>query len=384
VAWLVVAACAAAPAAAPVAVAPVAVAAAVAPVAVPAIQLVATVPVESPEVRVLPEAADVWAEMIAGATASIDLAEFYVSNAPDSRLEPIIRALEAAVARGVRVRLLVEHGFVKTYPETLERLAQAGAAVRPLDLGTGGILHAKYFVVDGRDAYLGSQNLDWRSITHNLELGARIRDPAIAAGLEAVFALDWARAGGEPARTAEAPASALVASPEGRLPAGVPWELPAIIERLDAARETIHMEALTYKAGDWDELEAALRRAAWRGVKVELLVADWSARKSTIGGLQALARVADVEVRMITIPQASTGFIPFARVAHAKLLLVDGVRGWLGTSNWEREYFYQSRNVAVLVEDAVVVGQMDAFFEDAWAHGVRVDPDATYTPPRIQ
>jgi phosphatidylserine/phosphatidylglycerophosphate/cardiolipin synthase-like enzyme len=350
----------------------------------PVIQLVETVPVESSIERALPEAADVWVEMIAGAKTSIDLAEFYASNAPDSRLEPVVRALEAATARGVHVRMLAEHSFVKVYPDTLDRLARAHADVRHLDLGTGGILHAKYFVVDGKDAFIGSQNFDWRALTHNLELGARIRDTAIAGGLEAIFALDWARAGGEPAPTATAPISALVASPGSMLPPGLAWEVPALVARIDAARTTIHIQLLTYKAGDWDELEAPLLRAAARGVAVELLVADWSARKPTIGGLQSLARTAGVEVRMITIPPWSGGFIPYARVAHAKLLVVDGVAGWLGTSNWEKEYFYQSRNVALLVDDPALAAQLDLFFARAWKLATRVDPDATYTPPRIQ
>jgi phosphatidylserine/phosphatidylglycerophosphate/cardiolipin synthase-like enzyme len=350
----------------------------------PRIQLVETVPVETALPRELPEAADVWLDMIAGAKTSIDLAEFYASNAPGSRLEPVVQALEAAAARGVRVRFLAEHSFVKVYPDTLDRLAHAHVDVRHLDLGTGGILHAKYFVVDAHDAFIGSQNFDWRALEHNLELGARVRDSAIAGGLETIFALDWARAGGEPAPAARAPTSALVASPESRLPPGIAWELPALVARLDGARTSIHVELLTYKAGDWDALEAPLRRAAARGVHVELLVADWSARAPTIGGLQTLARAANIEVRLISIPPARTGFIPFARVAHAKLLVVDGTRGWLGTSNWEREYFDQSRNVALLVDDAALAAQLDRFFSAAWHLAARVDPDATYTPPRIQ
>jgi phosphatidylserine/phosphatidylglycerophosphate/cardiolipin synthase-like enzyme len=349
----------------------------------PPLELVATLPIESPERSALPAAADVWVDMIAGAHTTLDLAEFYLSDAPNSRLGPVIAAVEAALARGVHVRVLAEHSYVHIYPETLDRLARAGAIVRPLDLGTGGILHAKYFIVDGHDAYLGSQNFDWRALTHNLELGVRLRDPAIAADLEAIFAADWARSGGEPAPTGHASPSALVASPQGRLPDGIAWELPAIVARLDAAHASIRVQLLTYKAGDWDELDAPLRRAAGRGVQVELLCADWAERASTISGLQALARIPNIEVRLLTIPAWSGGFIPYARVAHAKLLVVDGVRGWLGTSNWERDYFYKSRNVGVLVDDAQIVGQLDAFFADAWAHAVRVDPDAAYTPPRI-
>src|SRR5262249_50259601 len=155
----------------------------------------------------LRDAAEVWPEMIAAARTSIDLGQFYASNHQPGRLEPIIRALETAIARGVRVRFLAEQGFVKTYPDTLDRLARAGAAVRQLDLRatTGGILHAKYFIVDDRYAFLGSQNFDWRALEHNYELGARVRDPAIVGGLAAIFAADWARAGGEPVPEAHVP-----------------------------------------------------------------------------------------------------------------------------------------------------------------------------------
>jgi phosphatidylserine/phosphatidylglycerophosphate/cardiolipin synthase-like enzyme len=279
---------------------------------------------------------------------------------------------------------------VKVYPDTLDRLAKAGATVRHLDMGSGGILHAKYFIVDGREAFIGSQNLDWRALEHNLELGARIRDAAIAHGLASVFAIDWAKAGGEPAPAAasrltpspEVPgiASRLTASPE--VP-GIAWDVPALVALLDGARRSIHVELLTYLAGDWTELEAPLSRAAARGVDVVLAVADWSLRDKTLPGLRTLARLPHVAVEIITIPQASTGFIPFARVAHAKLLVVDGARGWLGTANWEREYFYDSRNVGLLV-DGTLAARLDAWFADALRYAKRLDPDGAYTPPRIE
>jgi phosphatidylserine/phosphatidylglycerophosphate/cardiolipin synthase-like enzyme len=347
----------------------------------PRIELVETAPVETSLRHAdVPDAATVWVDMIAGARRSIDLAEFYASNAPNSRLEPVVRALEAAAARGVHVRMLAEVSFVKTYPDTLDRLARAHVEVRHLDLGTGGILHAKYFVVDGREAFIGSQNFDWRALEHNLELGARVRDSAIASGLAAIFERDWARAGGQPVPATRAPPSPLRASPEGTLPDGIAWDLPALRALIDGARRSIRVQLLTYKAGDWRELEEPLERAAARGVAVQLLVSDWSKRAGTLAGLQQLAR--KVAVRFVSIPAWSGGFIPFARVAHAKLLVVDDTRGWLGTSNWEREYFYASRNVGVLLDDA---SRLARWFDDVWRspYASPVDPDASYTPPRI-
>jgi len=389
----------AATSAAPAASSPAARSAATPSPAAPAFELVETVPIETtldhPELR---DAADVWLAMIAGARTSIDLAQFYASNHDASRLEPIVAALEAAIARGVRVRFLAELGFVKTYPETLDRLARAGATVRHLDLkavpGGGGILHAKYFLVDDRDAFFGSQNFDWRALEHNYELGARVHDPALVGGLAAIFAADWARAGGEPAPDLRAPpahgAITLVASPPELLPAGVPWDLPRIVQLLDGATATITVQALGYRAdadgAPWDALEAPLLRAAQRGVHVQLLLADWSKRPRAIAGLQKLARLPNIAIRLTTIPLWSGGFIPFARVTHAKALVVDGKRGWLGTSNWEKEYFTKSRNLGVIVDDPAIAAQLATFFTTLWQspYATPVDPDATYTPPRIE
>ena len=181
-----------------------------------------------------------------------------------------------------------------------------------------------------------------------------------------------------------------MASPRDLLPAGVAWDLPRIIELLDGARSSIAFEALGYRAGDdrdpWDELERPLLRAAGRGVRVELLLADWAKRPRSIAGLQKLARIRNIEIRLTTIPAWSGGFIPFARVSHAKALVVDGVRGWLGTSNWEKDYFYASRNVGVIVDDPALAGQLARFFATLWqsSYAVPVDPDETYTPPRIE
>jgi phosphatidylserine/phosphatidylglycerophosphate/cardiolipin synthase-like enzyme len=260
--------------------------------------------------------------------------------------------------------------------------------------GGGGVLHAKYFLVDDRDGFFGSQNFDWRALEHNYELGARVHDPALVGGLAAIFAADWARAGGEPAPERRAPPPhgpiTLVASPPELLPAGVPWDLPRIVQLLDNATATITVQLLSYRAdadgAPWNELEAPLLRAAQRGVHVQLVLADWSKRPRTIAGLQRLARIPHISIRLTTIPAWSGGFLPFARVTHAKVLVVDGKRAWLGTSNWEKDYFTKSRNLGVIIDDAALAAQLATCFATLWQspYAAPLDPDATYTPPRIE
>ncbi|HYO73775.1 MAG TPA: phospholipase D-like domain-containing protein [Archangium sp.] len=374
----------------------------------PGLVLVESSPVETTlDHADIPDAWQVWPEMVNGATRTLDVAQFYVSNAPGSRLEPVIQAIEAAADRGVKVRVLAEEKFYKQYPETLERLAKRpGIQMRRLDTAKvvgGGVLHAKYFVVDGREAYLGSQNFDWRALEHIQELGLRIRVPEVVRSLADIFELDWALAVG-----ARAPATAAVGgpfpasyagstvrvtpahSPEGYLPDPATWDLPKLVKLIDGAKRSVRVQLLTYRAKSRDggaipELEEALKRAAARGVKVELLVADWGKRKGTIEGLQALQSPPGLTVKLVTIPQWSGGFIPFARVVHAKYMVVDGERAWLGTSNWERDYFTQSRNVGVIVEGEAFAARLERFFGDTWAspYAAEVDPKATYTAPNI-
>ena len=73
-------------------------------------------------------------------------------------------------------------------------------------------------------------------------------------------------------------------------------------------------------------------------------------------------------------------------MTHAKALVVDGKHAWLGTSNWEKEYFTRSRNVGVVVEDPALAAQLARFFATLWdsPYATPVDPDASYTPPRIE
>jgi phosphatidylserine/phosphatidylglycerophosphate/cardiolipin synthase-like enzyme len=120
-------------------------------------------------------------------------------------------------------------------------------------------------------------------------------------------------------------------------------------------------------------------------VRVRLLVADWGKRAGTIEGLQALEPLANVEVKLATIPPHSSGHVPYGRVIHAKYMTVDGARFWLGTSNWERDYFEESRNASVFVDDAALSGRLERYFDELWTsdHARAVDPGAKYTPPKI-
>lgn len=379
----------------------------------PPLELVESSPVETSldheEIR---DAHEVWLEMIRGADSTLDIAQFYVSSAPSSHLEAVLVAVEKAARRGVEVRVLADKGFHdREYPESLDRLAERdGIEVRLYDAKAtmGGVQHAKVILVDSAQVYIGSQNFDWRSLEHNLELGLRVEEPTVVEACQAVFEADWAWAAGEepPDRTDAAPRSERfpveltfgdgtvqltpVFSPDGWLADEGSWDLPALVDLIDSADNTVRIQLLSYKTTDregryFGELEAALRRAAARKVQVRLMVADWSKRRWSIEGLQSLQALPGIQVKLVTIPQHSGGYIPYARVIHSKFLVVDDRAAWLGTSNWSRDYFLASRNYGVIIDGAPFATQLAPLFDELWEgeYAETVDPGATYEAPRF-
>jgi phosphatidylserine/phosphatidylglycerophosphate/cardiolipin synthase-like enzyme len=324
----------------------------------------------------VPNAPDVWLDMIRGATRSIDLAEFYVSDAPGSKLHAVLDEIERAAARGVHVRLLVDELFYAKYPEIPDAWSHhANMEMRRADMKPG-VLHAKYFVVDGREAYVGSQNFDYRSLEHIVEMGARVRTPNVVSTLAAIFRADWDVAGGAPFRLEATRFSdktdggeiILGASPKKLVPDAL-WDLPRLVSWIGATTSKLRVEVLTYKiktrhGEDFHDLDDALRAAAKHGVHVELLVSTWGEKDDAV---TSLAHEPNIEVRVLDIPKHSSGDIPFARVAHAKYALFDDGRAWVGTSNWEGDYFFQSRNVGLFFEHGSVPNELARVFDDVWS-----------------
>lgn len=129
---------------------------------------------------------------IAAATKSIDLSSAYF--VPD---ELTIKALVAAAARGVRIRIIAPGKFIDSdvvriaSRESWGDLLKAGIAIAEYQPT---MFHVKAMVVDSLLVSVGSTNFDNRSFSLNDEANLNVLDPAFAQAQEAVFESDWARA----------------------------------------------------------------------------------------------------------------------------------------------------------------------------------------------
>lgn len=357
----------------------------------PPVRVVVTIPEEiSLPLEDFPQARGEWIRMIQEAERTIEVAQFYVFSEAGREIEPIIAELESAGRRGVAVRFLVSSTFLANDTATIERLrALPNHELRVLDCEplNAGALHAKYWIFDRSRVYVGSQNFDWRSLSQVMETGLAIDDAALAARLGQIFAVDWATAARgtnpTPADLAAAggdsgPAVSgdleLVASPPAWNPPGVRSAETALVELLRSARHSIRVQVLSYgtvsdRSRYWPVLDQALRAAAVRGVKVQLLVSHWNTSAPQVDHLKSLSLVPNIEVRIVTLPEHSTGFIPYARVIHSKVMVVDSGVLWCGTSNWSSSYFEKQRNVEIIARR-----------EELAAHGARIH-DALWSSP---
>lgn len=344
-------------------------------------ELAITVPAETTlSTHGLRTAKDIWAEMFSSAAKSLDMAFFYAASKEGEALDPVLSALEEAGKRGVRIRVLLEKKFEAVSAKGIARFkAIPGLELRLLDFSAikpDGIIHAKYFIVDDASAYVGSQNFDWRSLTHIHELGLRILDPAVVSEISAVFRQDWTAyerlaAGREVYRTQKSPRpypkdrrAYLVASPYAFNPRRVAGSERELLRLIGTAKENIRIQLLDYSplyrdGAYYPPIDVALRTAAARGVQIKLLVSHWNTSDKHIDHLKSLHLVPNIEVRVATVPPSSEGPIPFSRVIHSKYMTIDGKTLWIGTSNWQGGYLDRSRNLEVVIhrEDLAQKGE---------------------------
>lgn len=122
---------------------------------------------------------------IEGARREILLSAFFfrTNGSPDHRPDAVLRQLDKAVRRGVRVEAVLERGpdgdnVSGDNAATAEKLRMAGIEVcRDAPDRT---THAKLVVIDGRTLFVGSHNLTQSALKYNRELSVRVDCPTLA------------------------------------------------------------------------------------------------------------------------------------------------------------------------------------------------------------
>lgn len=374
----------------------------------------------------------IWLDMIKKAKKTLDFEQYYIAEQDGEVLTPVLEAIKDASARGVKVRFLVGSNMMKESAKPLAALRKAGAETAVINFGKAyknGVQHAKFFIADGKEVYIGSQNFDWRSLKHIHEIGVKITSRRAAKDFALIFADDWAIAKFDTddkklpkeeknksrdalrvkalklmskkaanAITSAKPENALLNGkqvkyslsfgPEGFINKGFDTELSAILSIINNAKNSLNGQVMTYHldeygSGRWEELDKAFRAAGERGVKVNLVFADWNMGKAKADmDVKSLAKAKNISIKIATLPQHSSGFIPFARVQHSKYITADGDTSFISTSNWGPTYFTTSRGAAITIYGAEGGKVLDDVFSKVWngPYVELVSQDKDYIP----
>jgi phosphatidylserine/phosphatidylglycerophosphate/cardiolipin synthase-like enzyme len=374
------------------------------------VEVVQSYPIETTlQVPGIAQTAQVWLDIVNSATRTLDIEQYYINNVAGESLDPIMTAIKAAAARGVQVRFILDSDFLKNSPnEAAVVQGVANIDIRQIDFSPG-IMHAKYMVADGVNAYTGSANMDWLALSHIHEMGIHTVDAGIGASLETIFNTDWPNATEIPLSSPASPAAAspvsmishalssaasfaagiknyiftldsglpgiaVVASPVQSNPPDISNTLDSIIALMNAAKTSLDIQVYQYSTApysgsgpSWTALNSVIRAAASRGVQVRLMVDATVMPKGSKAALQLLAQLPNVQVKAVTIPQWSGGPLQYARLIHSKYFVIDGGQtGWIGSENWIDSYFNNTRNVGITVQDPAVAAQIEQVYDNVW------------------
>lgn len=281
---------------------------------------------------VLPDdGADVILDELDAAERTIDIAVYLITS------DQVVAAIQRAVDRGVRVRVLLEpdpFGGTGEVEEEAARVRATGAEVR-FSGSAVRFHHVKTFIIDDRTAMITTLNLTRSALENNRELGVITDDPADVWTAEAIFEADWE---GEEA-TDPGP---LVVSPLN--------SRDAITNLIASAERTIALFAEVVRDVEIIQL---LRERASAGVSVRLLVPDEIAPDDE--RVYRELRSAGVEVRPMT-----------HLYQHAKMVLVDGAHAFVGSVNFTATSMDDNREIGLVLSEPTNLARLSAVFEADW------------------
>jgi len=294
-------------------------------------------------------------EMIAGSRERIEFLQLEFHYDPE--VKQLQDALRAALARGVKVRGLLEDNI--SFNRTSARYLNQFGIETKLDTPEK-MLHNKLFIFDRNRVLLGSTNLSGNSLRNNNETNLRVDDPRIGAFFGRYFDQLWGDSNREPQEVApvELPEIKTVVNRQ---------HFPELISLLDGGRRRIWvvMYGMSYNerypGSHPNRLIEALGQAARRGVDVRVILdrSDYN---------EGINRVNDETSERLGKTGVKVRFDREDVTTHAKLVIVDE-KAMVGSANWGYQAMDVRNESSLLVQDKAVVEDLTRYFLEMWDEG---------------
>jgi cardiolipin synthase A/B len=281
---------------------------------------------------------------IVSARHSIDVSMYELSD------PTVEHDLVARAAAGIDVRVLLDADYSGMSENAGAYAALHASKVHVEWAPSNQIFHAKYVVIDGRLAYVGTGNLQSYYYSSTRDFWVEVTRGSDVRAVVDTFDADFARS------YATSSAPGLVWSP---------GSTSALVGLIDSARHTLLVEN---EEMDSATIESALDGAARRGVAVDVVMTDSS---SSSAALEGLARDG-VHVRVLS---SSRVYI------HAKVICVDcaGNVGtvFIGSENFSTSSLSYNRELGVVTTTPVAIRAVEIAVHSDFAQGSPVAAPAT-------
>jgi phosphatidylserine/phosphatidylglycerophosphate/cardiolipin synthase-like enzyme len=196
--------------------------------------------------------------------------------------------------------------------------------------------HIKSVVVDDHVALIMTLNLSYTALTTNREFAVLTTVPSDVQEVSRLFEADWSG-------DAYSPESPIVTSPDNSR---------AVMEELiESAGSSIWIYAEVVRDR---EIRNELIAAAEDGIAVRLLVPTSPAEDDLL--IYRELEAAGAEVRYLA-----------GAYSHAKAILVDGERLFIGSQNLTMTSLDENRECGILLTEAAPIARLIAIFETDWS-----------------
>ncbi|KKU91130.1 MAG: hypothetical protein UY21_C0012G0007 [Microgenomates group bacterium GW2011_GWA1_48_10] len=250
----------------------------------------------------------------------------------------VVDALVGAAERGVGVQVMMEQhpfGGGNVNRLTADRLRSTAVEFKWTN-PTFALTHEKAIIVDGQTLFILNQNLTQSAFSKNREYNIIDYNPEDVSEARQMFLADWERKRYGPK------APNLIVSPENAR-----GKLEALI---NSAQQSLDVEAEIIQ--DRDMIKSLGVKA--RGIGVRVILPDFGKVAANREEAEELKQ-AGVEVRTLRSPYV-----------HAKLILVDQVRAYVGSVNLSDASLDQNRELGILVSQADIMEKLSRTFENDW------------------
>ncbi len=273
-------------------------------------------------------------DAIAHAMNSIDLVIYELED------PTIEQALVAAQSRGVQVRVILQDvdSFGKHPDQAAYDFLQTHNVPVKWATNSFTLTHQKTLIADGKSALIMTFNLSPQYYVSSRDFGVIDTDPTDLQAISKTFQSDWDGIG-----TTAGNGSDLVWSP---------GSAPLLLALINSATSTL--DIYNEEMAD-PRISQALEQAAARGVTVRVnmtYATNWK---------PAFNELTDAGVQVRTYSSTASRYI------HAKMVLADGTKVFLGSENFSGRSLDSNRELGIVVSRPDILSSLEQTFDSDWA-----------------